>query len=58
MLIGSELPNHGVQVFDMKKLLSLKPENGVKIFNGQTDVESRFLGEGGSLPQGGMHNVQ
>jgi choice-of-anchor B domain-containing protein len=57
MLIGSELANHGVQIFDMTKLLDITDEDGVVTFDGQTDVESRFLGENGSLPQGGMHNV-
>ena len=53
MLIGSELPGHGVQIFDMKKLLTIDPAHPVT-FDGVTDLTGHFS-EG--LPQGSLHNV-
>ncbi|KAG9235988.1 hypothetical protein BJ875DRAFT_457570 [Amylocarpus encephaloides] len=52
MLIGSELPGHGVQIFDMRKLLTVDPASPVT-FDGKTALTGHF----GDLPQGSSHNV-
>ena len=52
MLIGSEAVGHGVQIFDMKKLLDLDPR-APKNFSTSTDLTGLFT----DLPRGRSHNV-
>ena len=52
MLIGSEAVDHGIQIFDMNKLLTLDPANPVN-FSTTADVVGRFS----ALPRGRSHNV-
>ena len=52
MVIGSESVDHGVQFFDMKKLLSLNPASP-KNFSTKTDLAGWF----NDLPAGRSHNV-
>ena len=52
MLIGSEAIDHGIQIFDMKKLLDLDPANPVN-FSITSDIVGRFS----ALPIGRSHNV-
>ncbi|EPE31268.1 hypothetical protein GLAREA_12571 [Glarea lozoyensis ATCC 20868] len=52
MLIGSELPGHGIQIFDMKKLLTIDPASPVT-FDGKKDLTGHFA----DLPLGRTHNV-
>lgn len=54
MLIGSEAQNHGVQIFDMSKLLDIDPSKPVK-FHPKNDLTGFFNGPG--LPTGRSHNV-
>ena len=51
-IIGSEAEGHGIQVFDMKKLLSVNPARPVT-FSTETDLEGLFT----DLPIGRTHNV-
>lgn len=51
MVIGSEASRHGVQIFDMTKLLDVNPANPV-IFSNSEDIY-HFNG----LPQGSTHNI-
>ncbi|KAF2668064.1 hypothetical protein BT63DRAFT_433676 [Microthyrium microscopicum] len=52
MLIGSEATGHGIQIFDMKKLLTVDPTKPVK-FDNKKDLTGHFTG----LPEGSTHNV-
>ncbi|TFL02946.1 hypothetical protein BDV98DRAFT_565105 [Pterulicium gracile] len=52
MLIGSEAVDHGIQIFDMKKLLTLSSASP-RTFT-QSDLTSRFSA---LLPTGRAHNV-
>ncbi|KAK3388001.1 hypothetical protein B0H63DRAFT_168077 [Podospora didyma] len=52
MLIGSELAKHGVQIFDMRKLLTVDASAGPHTFL-TTDVTGHFT----DLPLGRSHNV-
>lgn len=52
MVIGSEAVGHGIQIFDMTKLLDLSPENP-KNFSTTTDLTGLF----NELPVGRAHNV-
>lgn len=52
MLIGSEAVGHGIQIFDMKKLLTLDPASPVN-FSITDDIVGRF----DALPRGRSHNV-
>ncbi|KAI1465250.1 uncharacterized protein F4812DRAFT_137753 [Daldinia caldariorum] len=52
IVIGSEAVNHGIQVFDMSKLLDVDPAKPVT-FNNKNDI-SHFSG----LPTGRSHTVQ
>lgn len=52
ILIGSELANHGVQIFDMEKLLTIDPASPVR-FNNSVDLAGHFA----DLPRGRSHNV-
>lgn len=52
MLIGSEAVNHGVQFFDMKKLLDVDPRSP-KNFSTSTDLAGFF----NDMPAGRSHNV-
>ncbi|KAL5867290.1 hypothetical protein ACKVWM_011218 [Pyricularia oryzae] len=51
LVIGSEAVNHGVQIFDFKKLLDVEPNN-TKLFR-QSDLTSHW----NELPIGRSHNV-
>jgi choice-of-anchor B domain-containing protein len=54
MLIGSELEGHGVQIFDLTKLLDLKLQEGDKpVQFGKSDLTGWF----NELPVGSSHNV-
>lgn len=52
MLIGSEAVGHGVQIFDMEKLLDVDPEEPV-LFDAKGDLAGHF----NDLPVGRTHNV-
>ncbi|KAF2647752.1 hypothetical protein K491DRAFT_614075 [Lophiostoma macrostomum CBS 122681] len=52
MIIGSEAANHGIQIFDMKKLLTIDPANPVT-FSNSKDLAGWY----GGLPTGRTHNV-
>lgn len=52
MLIGSEAENHGVQIFDMTKLLDIDSASPVT-FDGAADITGFF----NDLPIGRSHNV-
>ncbi|GIZ37933.1 hypothetical protein CKM354_000136100 [Cercospora kikuchii] len=52
LVVGSEAVNHGVQFFDMRKLLTLSPRNP-KTFDTRTDLTGWF----NELPAGRSHNV-
>lgn len=53
MLIGSEMVDHGIQIFDMKKLLDIDPKKPVK-FDPVKDVTAHFT----DLPgPGRSHNI-
>jgi hypothetical protein len=51
MIIGSEAVGHGIQIFDMKKLLDIDPAKPVT-FDNQADLAGHFDG----LPVGRTHN--
>lgn len=53
MLIGSELGNHGVQIFDMSKLLTVSTAEMPIVYDIVDDVTGHFM----DLPQGASHNV-
>ncbi|KXX74773.1 hypothetical protein MMYC01_208311 [Madurella mycetomatis] len=53
ILIGSEATQHGVQIFDMSKLVDVNPENPI-VFSNERDLTG-FWTEG--LPLGRSHNV-
>ncbi|KAH7376674.1 hypothetical protein B0T11DRAFT_304022 [Plectosphaerella cucumerina] len=48
--IGSEAPDHGLQIFDLRKLLSVDPANPVT-FSNRNDLTAHFTGFGSS------HNI-
>lgn len=52
ILIGSENPGHGVQIFDMSKLLTINPASPVR-FNNSVDLAGHFA----DLGNGQTHNV-
>jgi choice-of-anchor B domain-containing protein len=52
MIIGSEAEGHGIQIFDMKKLLDIDPAKPVT-FSNDKDLAGHFDG----LPIGRTHNV-
>lgn len=52
MIIGSEAEGHGIQIFDMKKLLTIDPAKPVTFSNAK-DLTGHFKG----LPIGRTHNV-
>jgi len=54
MLIGSELAGHGIQIFDMSKLLIIDPAEPVMFDN---IVGSGLHGHVDFLPEGSTHNV-
>jgi choice-of-anchor B domain-containing protein len=53
LVVGSEAVDHGVQIFDLRKLLSVDPSSPV-VFNNENDLTSNWS-EG--LPVGRSHNV-
>ncbi|KAF2010234.1 hypothetical protein BU24DRAFT_437022 [Aaosphaeria arxii CBS 175.79] len=52
VIIGSEAVNHGIQIFDWKKLLDIDPAKPVT-FSNQKDLAGYY----GKLPTGRTHNV-
>ncbi|KAK7428411.1 hypothetical protein QQZ08_005030 [Neonectria magnoliae] len=52
-IIGSEAVGHGIQIFDLEKLLDLDPEDPV-VFDAKTDLTGHF---NALLPLGRAHNV-
>lgn len=52
ILIGSEATDHGIQIFDMSKLVDIDPASPVT-FSGDADLTGYFDG----LPEGRTHNV-
>ncbi|CAN8102650.1 unnamed protein product [Discula destructiva] len=52
VVIGSEASRHGVQIFDMSKLLDIDPASPIT-FDGRADLTGHFNG----LPVGSTHNV-
>ncbi|KAK3955699.1 hypothetical protein QBC32DRAFT_310818 [Pseudoneurospora amorphoporcata] len=52
MVIGSELEEHGIQIFDMRKLLTINPKKAPVKFSSD-DVTGHFK----DLPLGRTHNV-
>ncbi|KAG4430515.1 hypothetical protein IFR05_014001 [Cadophora sp. M221] len=52
MVIGSEAERHGIQIFDMKKLLTINPMTP-KTFDAVKDLTGHF----NALPVGRTHNV-
>ncbi|KEY64268.1 hypothetical protein S7711_09308 [Stachybotrys chartarum IBT 7711] len=52
VIIGSEASNHGVQIFDWRRLLTVDPASP-RVFSNTADLTGRFTG----LPQGSTHNV-
>jgi choice-of-anchor B domain-containing protein len=52
MIIGSEARDHGIQIFDMRKLLHLSPAHP-KTFSNDEDLTGLFT----DLPAGRTHNV-
>ncbi|KAI6257321.1 hypothetical protein MCOR19_006253 [Pyricularia oryzae] len=52
LVIGSEATNHGVQIFDFRKLLTVDPAKPV-VFSNTRDLTARWNG----LPTGRSHNV-
>ncbi|KAF2263298.1 hypothetical protein CC78DRAFT_554079 [Lojkania enalia] len=52
MIIGSEASGHGIQIFDMKKLLDIDPANPVTFSNSRD-----LVGHYDKLPSGRTHNV-
>lgn len=52
MIIGSEAEGHGIQIFDMRKLLHINPSSPVT-FDKAKDLTSHFA----DLPIGRTHNV-
>jgi hypothetical protein len=52
MIIGSEAQGHGIQIFDMNKLLDIDPSNPVTFSN-----EKDLVGHYKDLPVGRTHNV-
>ncbi|KAH7267772.1 uncharacterized protein BKA55DRAFT_685055 [Fusarium redolens] len=53
VIIGSEAVGHGIQIFDMKKLLKINPKRPV-VFDAKKDLTSHFSA---LLPVGRAHNV-
>lgn len=53
VIIGSEAVGHGIQIFDLTKLLDIDPKEPV-IFDGKKDLTSHF---NTLLPLGRAHNV-
>ncbi|KAL0950265.1 hypothetical protein HGRIS_010245 [Hohenbuehelia grisea] len=53
LIVGSEAMNHHVQIFDLRKLLEIKPEEKPKTYNPDKDVTGLFKG----LPSGRTHNI-
>lgn len=52
-MIGSEASNHHVQIFDMRKLLSITAAQKPKTFSTATDLTGLYRG----LPTGRTHNI-
>ncbi|EEY17390.1 conserved hypothetical protein [Verticillium alfalfae VaMs.102] len=53
MIIGSEAPGHGVQIFDMHKLLTIDPANPV-VFHPRNDLAAWT---NALMPRGNQHNI-
>ncbi|KAF7187689.1 hypothetical protein HII31_11028 [Pseudocercospora fuligena] len=52
LVVGSEAVNHNVQIFDLRKLLTIDPKKP-KTFSTETDLTGLFTG----MPIGRSHNV-
>lgn len=52
-VIGSEATNHHVQIFDMRKLLTITAAQKPKTFSTSSDLTGLFRG----LPVGRTHNI-
>ncbi|KAL0958576.1 hypothetical protein HGRIS_000714 [Hohenbuehelia grisea] len=53
LIVGSEAQNHHVQIFDLRKVLDIKPEEKPMTFNPDTDLTGLFK----DLPIGRTHNI-
>ena len=53
IVVGSEEYGHGIQIFDLKKLLDIDYKKGPKTFNPDTDLTAYW----NDLPWGRVHNV-
>ncbi|KXH31313.1 hypothetical protein CSAL01_03824 [Colletotrichum salicis] len=53
LVVGSEAPGHGIQFFDMRKLLDIDPKNPV-VFSNEKDLTAHWIE---ALPLGRSHNV-
>ncbi|KAJ8457309.1 hypothetical protein ONZ45_g18362 [Pleurotus djamor] len=53
LVVGSEALNHHVQIFDLRKILSITPEEKPKTFDPINDITGIFRG----LPVGRTHNI-
>ncbi|KAF7440133.1 hypothetical protein PC9H_000477 [Pleurotus ostreatus] len=53
LIVGSEAVNHHVQIFDLRKILEITPEEKPKTFDPRTDITGLFKG----LPVGRTHNI-
>ncbi|KAJ8514252.1 hypothetical protein ONZ45_g8188 [Pleurotus djamor] len=53
LIVGSEALNHHVQIFDLRKILEITPEEKPKTFDPNTDLTGLFKG----LPVGRTHNI-
>ncbi|PSN69760.1 hypothetical protein BS50DRAFT_488596 [Corynespora cassiicola Philippines] len=56
IIVGSEEPGHGIQIFDLKKLLDIDYRNGPVTFDPATDLTS-YWNDQTYLPLGRSHNV-
>ncbi|CAI6096704.1 unnamed protein product [Clonostachys chloroleuca] len=54
VVIGSELEGNGIQIFDMTKLLSIKPEEAPIKFDNAKDLTGHY---NSTMPLGRAHNV-
>lgn len=54
MVIGSELEGNGVQIFDMKKLLTVTDAEAPVLFTNAKDMTGHF---NATLPLGSTHNI-
>ncbi|KAF9497470.1 hypothetical protein BDN71DRAFT_584882 [Pleurotus eryngii] len=53
LIVGSEAVNHHIQIFDLRKILEITPEQKPKTFDPRTELTGLFKG----LPVGRTHNI-